>query len=282
MEPIRNEQNIPSMSKVEHYPSGNGFTVYEEVRDCEGVQQGTKYHNACMEAKVWEWPWYKGGACEVCEKTFEELWQEHAVYLENELAGLMHHVGIGRRHHDCTIENFSGSEAIRAVCKEIVKNPADLVLSGSPGTGKTHLAAAIVRELILAGKVFRIYDPRHAIVEFITVPDLFLKLRQSFNDAEAENESEILSRLSKIALLVLDDLGSEKPTEWAITTLYTIIDARYREMKPTIVTTNLSLEKIGSQLHDRIASRLSSGKVIKLKGVDHRAKRPPVRGKEMA
>lgn len=247
----------------------DGFYIYETDRQYRNERE----HPQCMDAKVWDWPRYKGGACELCEETFSKLWQDHIAGLHKDTASYMAHVGIGKRHHSCTIENFEGSEAVKQACRAIAKNPSDLVLTGSPGTGKSHLAAAIVRELILAGKIFRVTDPLRSVAEFITAANLFLDLRKSFNDREADTETVIIERLSKITLLVLDDLGSEKPSEWAITTLYTIIDARYREMRPTIVTTNLSLKQIAGQLHERIASRLSSGNIVKLSGPDHRVKR---------
>jgi DNA replication protein DnaC len=74
-------------------------------------------------------------------------------------------------------------------------------------------------------------------------------------------------------LLVLDDLGAEKTTEFAITTLYIIIDRRIRDAKRTIITTNLSLKEIEDKLDARIASRLSGMQNVKISMPDYRKKR---------
>jgi DNA replication protein DnaC len=73
--------------------------------------------------------------------------------------------------------------------------------------------------------------------------------------------------------LCLDDLGAEKTTEYAITTLYLIIDRRIRNEMQTIITTNLSLDEIEATLGARIASRLAEMKIIKINMPDYRKKR---------
>lgn len=260
-------QNIPSTSKVEYHSHKDGFSICDA-----GYPQG-RFHDECMDAKVWEWPQYKGGACKSCESYFENLWNTTQKDFYTNFGKYMTKVGIGKRYHGCIIENFDGSESVKRICREIAKNPADLFLTGNPGTGKTHLVAGIVRELILAGKIFKITNPKRSTAIFKTVPDLLLNIRATYNKSGGKDEETVVDDLSSVPLLILDDLGSERPSEWVTTTLYTIIDSRYREMKPTIVTTNLSLSQIESQLHGRIASRLSAGKIIKLTGPDHRGKR---------
>jgi len=73
--------------------------------------------------------------------------------------------------------------------------------------------------------------------------------------------------------LIIDDLGAEKSTEFSITTLYIILDRRIRELKTTIITTNLSMSQIEEHLGARIASRLSEMKNIKINMPDHRKRR---------
>jgi DNA replication protein DnaC len=67
----------------------------------------------------------------------------------------------------------------------------------------------------------------------------------------------MVDSFAQVDWLFLDDLGAEKATSWAITTLFLIIDRRIREMLPTVVTTNLTPEQIEEQLGPRVASRLS-------------------------
>lgn len=184
-------------------------------------------------------------------------------------------VGVGKRHLSCSFGNYKGGDKIKAVCMSFFNNPFDLVLSGGAGTGKTHLAVAILRELVRA---CRVLDGEGGYCKpdrkgcFISVPELLSEIRATYGDPNGDEQS-LIDTYASVKYLVLDDLGAEKSTEWSISTLYLIIDRRYREMLPTIVTTNLTLDEIGQGLSRRIASRLASGKVITIKAPDYRMKR---------
>lgn len=184
-------------------------------------------------------------------------------------------IGVGKRHLPCSFENYQDGDKIKAACKEFLRSPFDLVLSGGAGSGKTHLAVAILRELvrlckILDGPKAWCGDDRKGC--FVSVPELLAKIRATYSDPNGDEEG-LIDKYASVKYLVLDDLGAEKSTEWSISTLYLIIDRRYREMLPTIVTTNLTVDEIGQGLSRRIASRLSSGKVISIKAPDYRKRR---------
>lgn len=184
-------------------------------------------------------------------------------------------VGVGKRHLSCSFDSYKGGEKIKAICKQFVSDPFDIVLFGGAGSGKTHLAIAMLRELVRSGKIV---DGQVAWGDnkykggFASVPQLLADIRATFGTGNGD-EQEIIDNYSNLQYLVLDDLGAEKSTEWSITTLYLIIDRRYRDMLPTIITTNLTMEEIGQHISRRIASRLSSGKVIEVKAPDYRMKR---------
>lgn len=116
-----------------------------------------------------------------------------------------------------------------------------LVLMGSYGCGKTHLAAAVANACVEFGM--------NTI--FLTVPDLLDWLRFSYDSKETTFE-ERFEELRNANLLVLDDLGAQNSTKWAGEKLFQIVDYRYSRKLPTVVTTNLDLE----DLDDRIRSRL--------------------------
>lgn len=116
-----------------------------------------------------------------------------------------------------------------------------LILVGSYGSGKTHLAAAIANQAIQAGTP----------TLFLTVPDLLDWLRSSFSNTDASFEQR-LEEIRSIPLLVLDDLGTQNATPWAEEKLYQIINHRYTHHLPLVVTTNVAL----SELDGRISSRM--------------------------
>jgi DNA replication protein DnaC len=107
------------------------------------------------------------------------------------------------------------------------------------------------------------------------MPELLMEIRATYNvkKKDAPTEEEVVEKYSRCGVLVLDDLGAEKVTDFSITTLYLIIDRRNRDLRPTIVTTNLSLQEIGEKIDGRISSRLSEMKIVHLALPDYRKRR---------
>lgn len=167
---------------------------------------------------------------------------------------------IPKAYRECTFETFQGNEKLVQGILKLADTGCDIVLRGETGCGKTHLAVALMQH---AGHGY-----------FTTAPELLLRIRSTFNDGVMrESEDEVINDLCFHELLVLDDLGAEKTTEFAITTLYIIIDRRIRDAKRTIITTNLSLKEIEEKLDARIASRLSGMQNVKISMPDYRKKR---------
>ena len=175
-------------------------------------------------------------------------------------------------HRNHSIDSFKGGEKAKEECRNFINNyePLNgqhLLFTGKTGVGKTHLAIAIYRELIAQDKI------ASTTVRFVTAPELLLEIKKTFNGPSTMTESDIIDKYSDADLLILDDLGSEKATEFAIQSLYLVIDRRCRNMKPIIITTNLSLKEIEEKLDARIASRLSGMKVVEISMPDYRKKR---------
>lgn len=124
------------------------------------------------------------------------------------------------------------------------KRPANLLLFGRPGLGKTHLSAAIAREV--SGKGYSVvYDTAGHVFERFEA--------QKFGRDEADRDVE---RVLNCDLLILDDLGTEMTTAFVQSALYQIINSRLLEKRSTIVSTNLMPEALAQRYSPQIASRI--------------------------
>jgi DNA replication protein DnaC len=116
-----------------------------------------------------------------------------------------------------------------------------LLLRGSYGCGKTHLAAAIANYAVGMG----------VPTLFLTVPDLLDMLRAAYN-AEDTTFEERFDEIRNASLLILDDFGTQNATPWAEEKLFQIINYRYINMLPLVITSNLSLDDIDRRIHSRL------------------------------
>lgn len=131
----------------------------------------------------------------------------------------------------------------------------NLVLTGPVGTGKTYAALAVVRPLVELGRT----------LAFWPVVRLLDALRPSHETLDVYPEAVSAD------LLVLDDLAAERATEWTAERLYSIVNDRWLDERPTIVTTNLAPPELVAAVGERLSSRLLGGATIaRLSGHDRR------------
>jgi DNA replication protein DnaC len=143
---------------------------------------------------------------------------------------------------------------------------------GGTGTGKTTLGMLIAKEALAAGKTVGIYF----------TPKLLTRIRQTYQEAENEDAyGQFFNRVTSVDLLYIDDLGSERHTDWVVEQLYAVINERYENQRPLIVTSNAEGDVVDEgpkQLKEQIGSRTVSrlieicGDPLPLFGEDHRSK----------
>lgn len=158
-----------------------------------------------------------------------------------------------------------------------------LFIQGPVGTGKTHLAVSTLRSILannidhfgkpmngeaLAGEP--VYDGMTCFM--VSVVDLLSVLRESFSaDNLKAPARRLLHRARADALVIIDDIGAEKPSDWVEEQLYALIDLRYRMQCSTIFTTNCSLKQLESQIGSRVVSRIfEMCEGVKVEGEDWR------------
>ena len=150
-----------------------------------------------------------------------------------------------------------------------------LILIGNNGVGKTHLACSIANKLIENGTP----------VIYGTLINLLAELRNSYDIDKNISEMEIFKLYENVDLLIIDDLGKEKPSEWGLEKLFTIINSRYENNLPVIITTNYNQNSLMERLSlngeiepaKSIISRLyEMCYLVKIDDIDHRIKKKKV------
>ena len=205
---------------------------------------------------------------------------------------------IPKRYEHCELSNFEFdgphrllANARMAACRFVEEYPVDntgLLIIGSIGVGKTHLAVGIIKELIISkGIACLFYDYR----------ELLKQIQNSYNDSVKATELDVLRPVFETEVLVLDELGAVKPTEWVWDTVSLILNTRYNDNRTTIITTNFpnlpaakfknnlgsrhreaadyatAEETLGQRIGDRMRSRLQEMcRIIEMDGEDFRQK----------
>jgi DNA replication protein DnaC len=199
---------------------------------------------------------------------------------------------IPRRYEHCTLGSFepgsaslaSALEKAMAFCSGYPHLGADeglgLLFSGDNGVGKTHLAVGVLRELV---------ETKGARGQFWDFHELIREIKSSYDPETKTTELQVLEPVVETDVLLLDDLGAWKMTDWMNDTLFYILNSRYMAKRPTIITTNYQdvtreealaadplrrreflVERIGQRLRSRLMEMCL---VVRLAGSDHRQAR---------
>lgn len=209
-----------------------------------------------------------------------ELMQEFSKKVEK----IIKNSKMSKRNLSYKFDNFEPNNSNRKVFNNL-KNYSEellngiekkgLILVGNNGGGKTHLACSIANKLIENG----------ILVIYGTLINLFAELRNSYDTYNNISEMEIIKLYENVELLIIDDLGKEKPSEWGLEKLFTIINSRYEKNLPVIITTNYNQNSLVERLSlngeietaKSIISRLyEMCYLVKIDDIDHRIQKKKV------
>jgi DNA replication protein DnaC len=187
------------------------------------------------------------------------------------------------RYEHCELDNFenpfrNNSTDIARVAAEgfVAEYPIrfGLLFMGPQGIGKTHLAVGIIKKLI---------RERSVPCLFCTFPELLKDIQDSWNSNTQSSEMALLEPIKETEVLVLDELGAQKPSDWVRDQVAYVLNYRYNANKVTIITTNFQdrgsegtktgqIDSLSQRVGERIRSRLfEMCKTIKMDGKDFRA-----------
>jgi DNA replication protein DnaC len=177
--------------------------------------------------------------------------------LKAQIESMLEQTAIPPRFIGKTFANYrtdsEGQERALRVCREYAGNfsrhlrtGGSLILSGQPGTGKSHLAGAVLQAIL----------PQH-VGAYVTLMDLIRGLRDTWRRDSEITENQFLARLEAIPLLVIDEIGVQYGTDGERAILFDVLDRRYRNMRPAILMTNLSKDEFQVAIGDRVFDRLT-------------------------
>ncbi|MCW5319650.1 DNA replication protein DnaC [Verminephrobacter aporrectodeae subsp. tuberculatae] len=189
------------------------------------------------------------------EAAAERAEQEQA--RQQRIEDRMNRAAIPKRFRDRSFESYiADTDAQRhalGVAREFAENfpeharrGSTRVFAGNVGTGKGHLAMSVAKHVMEQG---------HSVF-FATAREIVLMLRARWDDRTAPGELEVLRMLTSVSLLVIDEIGVQFNTDAERDQLFGVIDGRYRDLMPTILTTNLNRKLLLGAIGERSYSRL--------------------------
>ncbi len=204
---------------------------------------------------------------------------------------LLKRAAIPKRYEHCTLDSFeadypNADQSLRGAHMmarnfvagyPVTTDGKGLLLTGDVGIGKTHLAVGILQALIQEKGVRGL---------FCDYRELLKRIQESYNPLVATTELEILKPVFEAEVLILDELGAQKPTDWVWDTVALVLNTRYNDKRTTLITTNYPNvpaalartgaiakpeESLGDRIGERMRSRLSEMCVeLKMRGNDFR------------
>ena len=190
---------------------------------------------------------------------------ESAKILEHDVEITLRNGGVPiRKLEDFTGDTTAHKEAMESTISFVKRDIRWLAFIGKTGTGKTHLACAIIRETMMTYRPFDFIYTKHI--------RMIRRIRSTYQSGAKENEYDVVKRFSSTKLLILDEVGlAGEVSSWERATLDDILDHRYEHQLPLILTSNLPAKQLFSMLGERIESRfIEMGRVVNCTWGDYR------------
>lgn len=246
-----------NLDKIVHGRSGaaDREALGEIVKECEQhgsfVSNGVRYFG---KREIWT----QCPACEDRRQADERQAeaQKRADRARQEMECMLEQASIPARFVGRTLDNFNAATDAQRAALEIAREFAEnfdahakrgdsLILSGLPGTGKSHLATAVLQAIM----------PEHCGL-YTTCMNVIRSVRGTWRKDSEKSETQILNAYADVPLLVLDEIGVQYGTDGEQTILFDVLDRRYREMQPSIFLTNQDKKGFREFIGDRTFDRL--------------------------
>lgn len=214
-------------------------------------------HGAFLSRNIFGKVWSRCPTCAEAQnaQALAERQREEAKAAEARHRAMLDAACIPARFEGCTFESYvadtDGKLQAVTLARDYAENFADnakrgasLIFAGKPGTGKSHLAGAILRATASSR------------VRYLTCLDMIRAIRDTWRRDSEKSESQLLTYLESLDLLVIDEVGMQYGTEGEQTILFDVLDRRYREVKPVVLLTNQDKAGfkafVGERSYDRL------------------------------
>lgn len=239
----------------EKQPLKTDLGVRVEICEKHGEFESKGMKLPMMKREIWS-------GCQACANERDEAIRQSELrgraQLERErLDGMIRASGIPERVKGCTFTNFNATTDAQKFAMDVAMEFAEnfdaryktgdsLIFAGRPGTGKGHLAAAIMNRLM-----------PDSLPVYTTCLDMIRSVRETWRKDSKYSETQVLNELEGAALLIIDEIGVQYGTDGEQTIIFDVLDRRYRQMRPTIFITNQDKAGFKAFIGDRAYDRLT-------------------------
>lgn len=173
---------------------------------------------------------------------------------------VLQEAGVPPRHASCSLHNFNTALPKQKAAhkwasdyaykfEEVLEHGRSCALVGNQGTGKTHLAVAIIRHVLKKGGTAR----------YVCCADLLARFKATHGSKATETDAQVMADLTRCDLLAVDEIGRHQDTSYDQASLFRVFDHRYQQQKPTLMLSNLPDAEFAKMMGSALIDRLREG-----------------------